>query len=394
MKQKLLIVGIDPGTTAAYSILDISGKVIKTGSKKEFPLSELISEVIKYGKPLIVGCDKNPAPEFVEKFATKVGAKLIVPGKDILVEEKKELTKDIETANMHELDALASSLYAFKSIKPLLDKIDRFLAEGKKQNIADEVKEIVLINEIAIMSVIDIVEELKSGKTEESKIIRKVIEERKLTEQDFISLYAKLRAAEKDISLLKKQNLRLESEAYSSQKRLEAVEARLYRAIPVSKIRGHFQNKEKSIANLEREIDLRNSKISSLNNKVCSLHKFLSFLNPDLIILKKLDNLGYLEYQKKNNVLNISHNDILLVDDLDISSNEAIQQLRDKVSCIVYRKASKKTQENLQFSAINAKDLGLSETEYFACASKSELEKQKNKLDMLKKVVEEYRQER
>ena len=44
-----LIVGIDPGTTVAYAILDLNGTVIKTLSKKELDLSSLITEIIKLG---------------------------------------------------------------------------------------------------------------------------------------------------------------------------------------------------------------------------------------------------------------------------------------------------------------------------------------------------------
>ena len=47
MHQKpLLIVGIDPGITAGYAVLDINGKIIKVRSSKQLDLNSLISENI------------------------------------------------------------------------------------------------------------------------------------------------------------------------------------------------------------------------------------------------------------------------------------------------------------------------------------------------------------
>ena len=45
--KRLLIVGIDPGITTAYAVLDIEGSLIHLKSSKQLDLNHLISEIIK-----------------------------------------------------------------------------------------------------------------------------------------------------------------------------------------------------------------------------------------------------------------------------------------------------------------------------------------------------------
>ena len=142
--RKLLIAGIDPGTTTGYAALDIKGNIVKIGSAKNMGLDALVSELVKHGKILIAGTDKRHSV-FAERFATKVGAKLIVPKYNLSVSEKNRLTKEFKTKNSHEADALASALYAFKENKPLLKKIYVFLEkEGKLEMLERVTEEVVL----------------------------------------------------------------------------------------------------------------------------------------------------------------------------------------------------------------------------------------------------------
>lgn len=143
MNKELLIVGIDPGTTIGYAILDLKGNVKKIKSKKGLTLSSLIFEIIKEGKILIVGCDVNPVPSFVKEFCRRTGAKVIYPDQDLLVKEKRKLARDL-TSNRHERDAYVSALLAYKKVRPLLDKVDLFLKRDNKQEYVDIVKERIL----------------------------------------------------------------------------------------------------------------------------------------------------------------------------------------------------------------------------------------------------------
>ena len=74
MQEKpLLVVGIDPGTTIGYAVLDLDGNLIKIDSSKHITLSSLISGITAIGKVILVGTDKKAVPGFVKKFAVKGG---------------------------------------------------------------------------------------------------------------------------------------------------------------------------------------------------------------------------------------------------------------------------------------------------------------------------------
>ena len=45
MEKKLLIAGIDPGTTTAYALLDLKGNIVRVESSKEFNLNTLIKKI-------------------------------------------------------------------------------------------------------------------------------------------------------------------------------------------------------------------------------------------------------------------------------------------------------------------------------------------------------------
>ncbi|MBI5389158.1 DUF460 domain-containing protein [Candidatus Woesearchaeota archaeon] len=46
-EKTLLIVGIDPGTTTAYAVLDLEGNVLKTHAQKDIDLGDVIKAIIR-----------------------------------------------------------------------------------------------------------------------------------------------------------------------------------------------------------------------------------------------------------------------------------------------------------------------------------------------------------
>ena len=92
--RKLLIVGIDPGTTTGYAVLDIDGKLLHLNSSKQLDLNQLISQTINLGKAVLVGTDKAKVPNLVGTFATKLGAKIVNPDEDLKVEEKRRMAEN------------------------------------------------------------------------------------------------------------------------------------------------------------------------------------------------------------------------------------------------------------------------------------------------------------
>ena len=198
-EKKLLIVGIDPGTTTGYAVLNIEGNQICLNSSKQLDLNKIISETIKFGKVVLVGTDKLKVPKLVEAFATKLGARIISPKEDLKVDEKRRITDKFNFKDGHQGDALAAALFAYRSAKPLLDRVDFFAERHKRENIKNTIKELVVTKKISIKSAVGIIEKKDEG----SEIIEKVVIEKVLSENDFLRLHNKLKTKETELKLVR-----------------------------------------------------------------------------------------------------------------------------------------------------------------------------------------------
>ena len=389
--NKLLVVGIDPGTTTAYAVLDLSGNVISIKSAKNLGINALLAEVMQLGKIIVIGTDKAKIPSLVEDFSAKTGARILYPKEDLKVEEKKSMVREFKTENEHQDDALASSLFAFKRIKPVLERINTFVKENKKENIKDNIIDLVLTKEVSIREAADIIE--NAGK-EETRIIKKAIEEKTLRQNDFLKLYRIAKMYQKESSLLKKQNDNLKSQLKGLERKYSYFDPKVI----ATKIDKRFQRnilfKERNIGFLENEIWRKNDEIRRLYGSIRKFNDILSKIN-DVFVLKKLDNLGSAEFNRKQHFLNIAKNDILLVDNPNIISNEVVDFLKEKVGIIITKvPASSKIRQKCGITFVNLEGMGMEETNLFAFASKKEIENILKSRDVLKLIIEDYKKSR
>ena len=381
--RKLLIVGIDPGATTGYAVLGIEGNLIHLYSSKQLDLNLLISETISHGKVILVGTDKAKVPNLVESFATKLGARVVIPQEDIKVDEKRRMISSFNFGDEHQGDALASALFAYKETKALLDKIDFFAEENKKHGIKDRIKEIVITRRISIKNAASILEE----KDEESRIMEKVIVEKKPSENDFLRLYNKLKKYETEIKLIKSHNNNLRKRIINLEKQSKFEEPKISN-------KPQIDFKENRIRFLENKVKSKEKEAEHLKLLIKKLDKIVSDIN-NYYILKKLDTLGINEFNFKNNVLNIKANDILLVDNPNIASAKVVGLLKNRVFVIVCKKpVGKKTKTELPFLFISAKSLKIEEYPYFGFVEKRHFEIEKGKVNWISKIIDDYKREK
>src|SRR3989338_6419099 len=389
--SKLLVVGIDPGTTTAYAVLDLSGNVVSVKSAKNLGINALLAEVMQLGKIVVIGTDKAKIPSLVEDFSAKTGARIVYPKEDLKVEEKKSMVRGFKTENEHQDDALASSLFAFKKIKPVLERIDSYAKENNKEGIKGNIIDLVLTKEVSIREAIDIIDH---SDKEETKIIKKVAEEKTLRRSDFMRLHRIAKRYEKEFMLLKKQNDNLKSQVSGLERKYSYLDPKSV----ATKIDKRFQRnilfKEKNIDFLEKEIGRKNEEIRNLYGSIRKLNNILSGIN-NLIVLKKLDNLGSTEFNRKQHILNIAKNDILLVDNPNIISNYVVDFLKGKVGIIITRvPASSKIRQKCGITFVNLEGISIEDTNLFAFASKKEIENILKSKDVLRSIVEDYKKSR
>ncbi|WP_280535425.1 DUF460 domain-containing protein [Halopenitus sp. POP-27] len=118
-----VIVGIDPGTTTAAAVVGLDGTVHDVYSTRTADTAEVIEWVIERGRPAIVAADVEPMPDTVESIRRSFDAAGWIPDSDLPVDEKLHRTREFETDNDHERDALAAALYALDDHADQFDRI-------------------------------------------------------------------------------------------------------------------------------------------------------------------------------------------------------------------------------------------------------------------------------
>ncbi len=382
--KKLLIVGVDPGITTGYAVLDIEGNLIYLDSSKQLDLSLLISKTIGFGKAVLVGTDKAKVPGLVESFATKLGARVASPEEDLKIEEKKAMVNNFSFNGEHQGDALASALFAYKAARQLLDKIDFFVERNKRESIRDKIKEIVITKRMSIKNAVSMIDK----KDEESQIIDKVIVEKRLNETDFLRVYSKLKSYEAEIKIIKAHNHSLKRVISSLQR--DAIKKK--EAKSDGKKAADFR--ESRIRFMGNLIGLKEKEIGQLKASIKKLNYVMSNIN-SYYILKRLGTLGANEFNFKNKILNIQKNDMLLVDSIDMASDSVVRMLKDKVFVIVHKRpVSKKIENALPFVLMSAGNLKIYENGYFGFIEKKHFEAEKSKIDWARKIIDDYKREK
>lgn len=382
----VIIVGVDPGNTIGYAILDINKNIINICSSRALSLNSLISKITSYGSVLIVGCDKKKKPSLVEKFAIKTGAKLVCPENDLLIREKVELTKNYTYKKDHQRDALAAALFAYSQYERLFFKVNYNL-KNFDSKLRDKVLELCIKDDLNISLALDL---LTKPKKKEIIEIKEIIDKHDI-KKDLLFLYESLKNKEKTISLLRKQNIKLMRVIENKKKQNYYLSKKIDQLIPEEKSEELLNFKEKRIYSLNKEIIVKDETIIYLQDEAKKIYDFFTDLSSNYLV-KKLKNLGHEEFQKKDKFLKIQNNDILFVDDLDVYNEKVLKDLKNKVDIIIYKKNNHNNIKN--FILINYKKLKIKDNKYFALVNKKNLDMEKNNIELLNNIIYDYKEER
>ena len=137
--RRLLIVGIDAGTTVGIAIADICGHLVALKSGRGLSRGDVIRYIVEYGNPILIASDVAPAPSFVEKLSASLQTHLYVPEKLVSVAEKRSLSKNFDSqstlrpSNSHQRDALAALSKAFQAHGTQLKLLHKHI-ERSEQN--------------------------------------------------------------------------------------------------------------------------------------------------------------------------------------------------------------------------------------------------------------------
>jgi len=335
-----LIVGLDPGVITGLAIIDLDGRLLYIGSKRNWGRNDVISEIIKFGKPIIIATDVHPPSSFVVKVASIVGAKVIEFGKSLSISEKKDLIyRYIEDyklnldLNVHERDALSAALKAFYGFKNLFSKAEAHALElgfegSHKALRALLIKGYNIKQAIEILSRSRSVEEpvkVESGSSNvkpvsESKIVEDLKRRLLLEEEKVRNLSMQRDELMAEISRLKAEVERLNSLLNSINSELNY---RLKRDREIASLELRLNELKSSYMSLKSECDLLKSKIDDWN-------KFLmNVIRGEITILKYIKNLTIDDVNRSIKMYNIGKGDVVFISDFSVFDVEALKKLLD-----------------------------------------------------------------
>lgn len=283
LKPKYFILGIDPGTTAAYCLLTLDGKIRALRSKKGLTRADIIREVYEKGIPAIVASDVPQVPHFVEKIASTVNASLFTPNKPIPVSNKQELAREysgeMKVRNAHERDALTAAVFAYKSILPKLQQIDRMIRDEQLSVERNYLKALVIKGS-------SINEALAKIESEESEPIettpeQPIIEEEPLSQERYDSMKSRVEHLESENKLLceKIDDLQRFVEY------LKFRESELSESLDIVTRENHWKIKR------DREVEKTKSTLKKTQRETISLRKQVETLSKRLELLKGVKRL-------------------------------------------------------------------------------------------------------
>ncbi len=149
IKDRKLIVGIDPGIVTGLAILDMNGNVLTLHSGKNLSRRHVLRIVYQYGTPILVAVDTAKPSDYAKKLAAMIGAVLYYPDKDLSISEKSEIAvkvsreQGIVVKDPHMRDALAAAYKSFIQLKPKLDRVEDEVRRSITR-VIDEAKALVI----------------------------------------------------------------------------------------------------------------------------------------------------------------------------------------------------------------------------------------------------------
>ncbi|MEM2916314.1 MAG: DUF460 domain-containing protein [Candidatus Woesearchaeota archaeon] len=377
--KRLLIAGIDPGSTVGYAVLDTNGKLVAAKQAKELDRDAVVSELSALGKVIIVATDKSKVPSFVSEVATKLGAKVSFPVQDLLVSDKREITKSGNYNGHHEMDALAAAIVALKRHERLFTKVRQFLHDRRRPELFETISEIVVKQGISIRSAFDFL----TAPRKEAQILKKVVEKKQPKEEDYWKLYDELVTARYELNLLKQQNNKLKRTIEKLGRKTSELGNAVKPEIRIIKPTAELEQAKRVIADLKHKLEQTLSRQQRWQHVLLNQERY--------VIAKKMKNLGQDEFRRISRVLGFKKDDILFVDDCNMLSGNVVEALMPFSPLIIAVKSMHpKIAERIPFTIINASNVSHTQDDYFAFLDKQSLEKARKDKALLRKLIADY----
>ena len=416
IKDKYIIVGVDPGTTVGLSALDLEGNILAIISKRSFSMSDVKEEIRKYGYPLIFASDVNPPSGFIEKLSTSFDSILYLPQLSIPVKEKNELTKELSVTNAHERDSLSAAIKAYINYKnkfvQIKSKIPEELSGYSSRIIGD------VLRGMSIKEAIDKLKEELTKKEDEIKIEQRPLEEVVIEQLKIIDNYKeKQNILKRDFEKLEVESTVLKRKLEEKESTIISLERKLFDVLDQQKKEALKDNVIKSknfeITSLRKSLDLLKAKVNSLTEENKRLKELKPLMKSEDITIGKVLTVFSVEgirHLVKN--MDLMEGDVVYLKDPTGGGAEAAKLLSDiKIRAILFSgKLSHQAQEEFvdgEIPLIDSKDIKMEVIAKFVLLDKEKFElvykrekelllafKKAKESNKLLKIIEDYKEQR
>ncbi|MFW9973709.1 MAG: DUF460 domain-containing protein [Candidatus Thorarchaeota archaeon] len=388
LKPKYFILGIDPGTTAAYCLLSLDGKILALRSKKGLTRADLIREVYEDGIPAMVASDVPQAPHFVDKITSTVNATLFTPKKPIAVADKQELAREyggeIKIRNAHERDAMTAAIFAFKSLLPKFQQIDKIVREDKLSVDRNHLKALVIKG----ASINEALAKIESEESEpvESVPERPQVKDEPLTQERFDVIKSKMEHLESENRLL--------AEKIDDLKRfveyLKFRESELKESLEIVNRENHWKIKrDREVEKIKSTLKKTQRETHSLRRQVDTLSKRLERLKGvkrlemrgDMLAVKTIPHFTRESIEEFMKKVGLKRGDVVLFEDASGGGPQTAGILIDReIRAVVVDTPLSHLPQDVLIKAlipvINAKEVELQRVDEFAFISRVKFNQQ------------------
>ena len=342
--KKPIIVGFDPGTTAALAILDIKGEILLLKSKRSFKRSEIIDAITRIGKPLIIAGDRYPLPKSVEKLASTLGCRYYHPRKSLSSVDKVKLVEDFKEKieDDHERDALASALVAFKAYSNVFERTGSILSSLGLSELYDRIVELVItgkvenITEAINQTLIKMREKREVPKIKEKVVVKPVT-------KSVAELEKKIKGLERDIQILKGYNESLKEKLMESEKRVKDYKKKLKQKFDID-----------SVGTIKKNIDRLRDELEESKSLIERLKVFRKYRRGGFIPIIELDKITLEKVKELDEKMGLEDRVVL------VNNPNNAQILNDyKIKALIASEPSERILEKVNFPIIVKEDISI-----------------------------------
>lgn len=326
--SKWIIVGFDPGLTVGIAIIDLTGSILHITSIKEASQSQIINEIIKYGRVVVVSTDVTNPPKNVKKLATSLNSKIYAPKKSMTIEFKnnlvdeyiKKINSKLNVSNAHERDSLSAAIKSYKHYEKKLKIVDKKcssynLTKQEIENIKNK-----FIMGVPIVKAINNIVNVDNQKPLNTEISSEEIKIKtpELIEKQNIELKKQNKIQKNQIKQLKKHNKKLKEQIKSQNNEIKK------KQIQINKIHEDYDknillnkkivSKVGLIEKLKKELKDKKIENQKLKNQLKSQKQIKKIkLKEDTVVVKIIDSFTKEGLNKAIKNWNLKKDDLIYI---------------------------------------------------------------------------------